>query len=325
MSQADYHIWKIFDDRAGHNTQLEVLSDWMMQDKRFSIKTIHNMMDLSPQILKHNHENLSAKGHLILSVGGSASLQALALRDYIHRMQGKTVLIQVLSPKKRSKDFDLILLPKHDRKEGGNILTITGALTPDIAPTMGMADGKKHGLLIIIGGDNKHYKLDDKAIAPLLHWLQGEGKNKKIRLTTSRRTPKPIDLAIKAAMQGNDHEFYSPHHANQHETVENPYKQWLAEAETLLVTQESISMICEAIRTKNPVALYPLSKRLFSWHHHKFEAFAKDLIHQKLVSMATIQPELQCHFYTQDETNHQAFLGEKQMILDRIFKLYASQ
>ena len=80
-------------------------------------------------------------------------------------------------------------------------------------------------------------------------------------ITTSRRTPDDI-IDYLNEFEGDGVKIYNPKTAEI--GVPNPYQQWLAHADRLIVTMDSINMMSEATMAERPIDYLPLShKKIF--------------------------------------------------------------
>ncbi len=160
--------------------------------------------------------------------------------------------------------FDRVILPRHDWPEDGlnaygqiaagqiadGILLTEGVLNP-------LIDRRQHDStqwLILIGGPSKRHGWDAAALndqlRSLAQWLQTHAPNAIVTLSTSRRTP-PQWLGMIQALP----EF----HYWQCLAVEETPPGWLAQAldraGTVWVTEDSVSMVYEALTAGCQVGL----------------------------------------------------------------------
>jgi mitochondrial fission protein ELM1 len=104
----------------------------------------------------------------------------------------------------------------------------------------------------LIGGPNPAYDFDPETmdrITSAVRTLSGEGW--RCLISTSRRTP--------AELHGRLMLIESPNVLVWDKKGENPYIEFLAAADAFLVTEDSITMTCEAIATGKPVYSVPLA------------------------------------------------------------------
>lgn len=226
----------------------------------------------SPAALTQDSSELAAPWPDVLIASGR---KAIAPALWVKRQSGgKTRLVIIQSPVIKSKEFDLVIVPQHDRYEGKNVLQITGALslvTPEklAAAKMEWASAlsalPSPRIALLIGGTSRTHELTkevaDKLIADLQQ-LQQQGYS--LMITASRRTPHTIQHKMRHSLQHPATFFWNG-------LGDNPYQGFLAWADAILVTEDSVSMASEAISTGKPVYIIKLeggSARFKRFHDH---------------------------------------------------------
>jgi mitochondrial fission protein ELM1 len=96
-------------------------------------------------------------------------------------------------------------------------------------------------------------------------------------VTASRRTGEAAAASLSAALTGSRHRFWSPWTEG---AGANPYFGYLALADQILVTSDSVSMISEACATGRPVLVERLPA---DGDKTKFEKFHQRLIDKNLI------------------------------------------
>ncbi|MGK9169767.1 mitochondrial fission ELM1 family protein [Inquilinus limosus] len=123
---------------------------------------------------------------------------------------------------------------------------------------------------VMIGGPNRCYTFSPErldAIVAQLRALQAEGWS--LLVTTSRRSDPAALPRLQQALHGDRGFVWD-------RTGENPYFQYLALADVVLVTADSITMTCEAASTGKPVFSIPLDEKP-SPYLEKFRRFHRDM------------------------------------------------
>jgi uncharacterized protein len=208
---------------------------------------------------------------VIIASGRKAIAPALWVKKQAAR---KTKLVIVQSPVIKNKYFDLVIVPRHDRYRAKNTLEVTGALSlvtteklaaakESWASTLGMLPQPR--VAVLVGGNSRAHDMTVTVIERLAVQLrQLVAQNHGLMITVSRRTPqKYIDL-LRQTVQGPNVHFWDGKGAN-------PYVGYLAWAEAILVTEDSVSMASEAISTGKPVYIIPMeggSLRFKRFHDH---------------------------------------------------------
>ncbi len=107
---------------------------------------------------------------------------------------------------------------------------------------------------VVLGGKNAVYKFtdaDDERLCGALASLAALGAS--FMITPSRRTHQRLIKAAEAATQGAPRIFWDGEGAN-------PYPQFLAHADMLIVTADSVNMTGEACATGQPVYVFEPSR-----------------------------------------------------------------
>lgn len=206
---------------------------------------------------------------VVISCGRRTAGAALAIKRL---SGGRAFLAHIQDPRLNPRHFDLLVVPEHDPTRGANVVTTLGALNPH-DPAI-LADAARHwepevsGLphprvAVMVGGSNKRYDFSAAAVAGFVAALRrladaGAG----LMVATSRRTDGATRAALKDGLAGCPAVVWTG-------DGENPYLGFLALADALVVTSDSVNMASEACATGKPVyiaSVEPESGRLASFH-----------------------------------------------------------
>jgi mitochondrial fission protein ELM1 len=172
-----------------------------------------------------------------------------------------TVVLQ--DPKTGPGTADLIWVPAHDTRRGSNVITtitaphsftaqrlaeLRGTLPADIARL------PSPRVTVVLGGKNAVYKFtdaDDERLCGALASFAALGAS--FMITPSRRTHQRLVNAADAATRSAPRIFWDGEGAN-------PYPQFLAHADILIVTADSVNMTGEACATGRPVYVFEPSR-----------------------------------------------------------------
>ena len=195
---------------------------------------------------------------LVIGCGRNTATPALAIR----RASGGGILTaQIQNPGVGFGEFDLLVVPEHDRLHGPRVIVTRGAVHRVTRARLAAERGRFPALAalprpilsVLIGGANKAYRLTLRrlgeiadAVAAVLHSQGGSAL-----VTTSRRTG-AAGIGLLRDRLGN-----LPV-AIWDGSGENPYFAYLALADAFMVTADSVSMISEAAATGNPVHILDL-------------------------------------------------------------------
>lgn len=178
----------------------------------------------------------------------------------LRRLAGtRTFCVVLQDPKTGAGVADLIWVPAHDRRRGANVITtltsphsfspdrfaeLRATVPPDIAAL------PKPRVAVVLGGKNGAYKFtdaDDDRFMTALASLAKLGAS--FLVTPSRRThARLLNAAVTATAS-------APRLVWDLETP-NPYPQFLAHADMLVVTADSVNMTGEACATGRPVYVF---------------------------------------------------------------------
>ncbi len=200
-----------------------------------------------------------------------AGRQTVPIIRALKRAGAFTVIFQ--SPRASSKSADLIWVPAHDKLRGPNVIT---TLTPPHRFTASRLQALRETvpatiaalptprMTLLLGGPGAGYRYDTATIDAfahsLTHFAQEAGS---FMITASRRTPPELFQAADEATRETPRILWDGN-------GENPYPHFLACADLLIVTADSVNMIGEACATGRPVYVFhPAGGRRKFVHYHQ--------------------------------------------------------
>lgn len=211
---------------------------------------------------------------LVIACGRNAAMPALAIR---RASGGRTLAAQIQDPGVGHDEFDLFVVPAHDRLRGPRVLVTTGAVHR-VTPARLAAAGRRFPALsalprpilaVLIGGSNRAYRLTlerlgetAEAVAAVLRASGGAAL-----VTPSRRTGAAGAALLRDRLAGLPAAIWDG-------SGENPYFAYLGLADAFLVTADSVSMISEAAATGKPVHILDLpgGNAKFARFHERMRA-----------------------------------------------------
>jgi mitochondrial fission protein ELM1 len=261
--------WVVTDGKVGMENQCVAVARRLGLDPIIKrVKMRAPWKQLSPWGLRlGNRWSLSPAGDqldgplpdILISTGRHSVTSSLAIRDMT---RGKCLRVQIQNPGIDPGNFDLVVVPRHDRLSGPNVLVTRGAphgVTPDVlaaakdkfAPRL--AHLPQPRIAVLLGGNNGVYKLTPLAAQNLAECLSTLARTNhgSVMVTASRRTGAEIEALFKARLANVAGEFWDG-------TGDNPYLGYLAYADHIVVTADSVNMVCEAASTGKPVHVVPL-------------------------------------------------------------------
>jgi mitochondrial fission protein ELM1 len=196
---------------------------------------------------------------LTIGCGGMAGAVVAALR----RRSGATV--QVQNPRIDSDLFDLIVANQHDELTGPNVIVTRTALHR-VTPSRLAAEAERWRdrfahlprplVAVLVGGSNGRFRLGPDEGAKLAADLAAMMQRDKVgvMVTPSRRTNPTVTHLLRQALTPRGAWMWNL-------SGDNPYFGMLALADLIVVTQDSVSMISEAVATSAPVMVAALPGR----------------------------------------------------------------
>ena len=259
-------VWVLADDRAGNVGQCLGVAEALALP--FAVKQIrYGRLGRLPNLLR----GASLTGITPDSRAGltppwprvviAAGRRTAPVARWIKRRSG-AILVQIMDPGPGGRaDFDLIAVPGHDGKglSGTGILPITGA--PHRVGAARLAEAAdlwrprfaglpRPWVAVIVGGATRRRDFSAGMAADLGRRAAGLAQGGSLLVTTSRRTGAAAAEALLSAIP----EPRFVHHWGM--DGDNPYFGFLALADALVVTGDSVSMACEACASPAPVYLY---------------------------------------------------------------------
>jgi len=160
----------------------------------------------------------------------------------------------IQNPRIAPRHFDLCAIPEHDKIYGDNVIITRGAPNRISQNTLDKAKSKldlsalpDKKVAILIGGNSKSHSMDDQFAHRLYDQLMPfmQSGDYGFMVTASRRTPDHIRDQLNNIFNGNNCIFWDG-------MGENPYHGYLAHADYILVSEDSTSMLSDALTTGKP-------------------------------------------------------------------------
>ncbi len=210
---------------------------------------------------------------LLISAGERAVGPALEIR---RRSGGATLAVHIQHPRIAARRFDLVVVSAHDRLTGPNVRVTLGALHRVNRARLDEAGARfaarfaalpRPRIAVLIGGANRTYRFDPAVASDLGERLAAAASGGgSLLVTASRRTGAANEALLRERLAGLPVAFWDG-------TGENPYFAYLALADAVVVTSDSVNMVSEALYTGRPVHVY----RLPGGEGSKFDRFHRAL------------------------------------------------
>lgn len=259
-------IWVLADDRAGNSNQAIGVAERLGTD--FEIKTIrynksgrlHNLIR-GRSLLGVDLANSSPLSAPWPDIVIGAGRKTAPISRFIKKQSGgKTHLVHLMLPGFPDGDFDLIFTPKHDNiKNNDKYISSIGApnrITPGILAQHKAKWEEKFAHLpsskiaLLIGGNTKKGEFTAAHARDLISKISAFIEGKGLLITNSRRTSEEVTQILKDEIK-NPAYFHDVRSGG-----ENPYFGYLANADLIITSGDSISMCSESCSTGKPVYIY---------------------------------------------------------------------
>lgn len=264
-SPAAHHGWIITDGKAGMDVQARGVADSLGITYEFKHVAPRGIWAVAaPWGPVAPSERFGQPGSkfaepwpAIAIATGRASIPYV--RALKRRAGSQTFTIVLQDPKSGPGTADLIWVPAHDTRRGANVITTLtaphsfssarlAALRADVPVDIAALPGPR--IAVILGGKNGVYEFteaDDDRFAGALASLGELGAS--FMITPSRRSHKRLIRAADSATLNHPRILWNGE-------GDNPYPQFLAHADLLIVTADSVNMCGEACATGKPVYVF---------------------------------------------------------------------
>ena len=265
-------VWLLTGHKAGDNTQVVALAEalgWPFELKRFAYQPWELLSNRLLGVTLAGVDRTASSAldppwpDLVITAGRRNEPVARWIR---RQAGGQTRLVHVGRPWAPLDCFDLIVVtPQYFLPERSNVLSIdlplhriTQAGLEEVAARWHdcFTDLARPYWSVLLGGNSGPYVFTAEKAVRLARWLKaGVGEDGgSVLVTNSARTPEDAFSAFLDALEAPLSVFRWGDPA-----AENPYLAYLALADRLVVTGESMSMLAEASFTGKPLYIFDLS------------------------------------------------------------------
>ncbi len=235
----------IGDGKPGHENQSLGLAEAMGRLRPVEINRISVGGKRGP-VARIRHAFYTSKDlprpHFVIAAGHSTHLPLLRVCT-----KYEVPSVVLMKPSLYAGFFTWCVIPEHDCKRApskANIITSKGALNR-VVPGAGPRNGK----LFLVGGPSKTHGYDEAALLQQIEEIGGDGWG----LADSRRTPPSLLPALAKRIPGLE---VFPHQ----ETKPGWLAEKLSNAEEIRVTEDSVSMIYEALSSGAKVRILEMPR-----------------------------------------------------------------
>lgn len=228
-------IWRFRDGKPGHEQQslglIKALAE-LLPVEVIDFDVREHAAGIADWLLGRFPAGLvKRRPNFLIGAGHATHVSMLAAKRAVG---GKVIVL--MKPSLPAFLFDLVIAPEHDGLTPGDRVIVTrGALN-----AMHPGEKKPDSVLILLGGESKHARWDNDAVLPQVAAIVAALKPGQLwRITDSRRTPE----ALGAELLRRYGERFQPWSA----CPPGWLAQRLASTETVWVSEDSASMIYEAL------------------------------------------------------------------------------
>lgn len=196
---------------------------------------------------------------LLIGCGRQSTAVSFAVR---RASRGATFTVHIQDPQVSPRLFDLVIVPQHDRLRGPNVIVTRGSLHR-LTPALLAEAAARHAVLleslphprvaVLVGGSNAVYRLTPTIMGDVAEALARLARQTGagLMVTPSRRTGTDNEAILRARFAGLPAAVWDG-------SGENPYFAFLALADHVVVTCDSVNMLSEACSTGKPVHVVEL-------------------------------------------------------------------
>ncbi len=280
-------VWVLSDERPGHTNQSLGIAEalgWPFVIK----KIVYNTISKLPNLMYHGtllSVPKTVRDHIappwpdiVIAAGRKLAPIAAYIRK---KSEGKTFVVQVMWPGQPAKDMDVIAVPSHDViADHAAVMTLLGApnrVNPDFLQTEAaiweqtFKRYKQPYIAVLVGGKTRVRNMRVQDAVELAQRINefASPLRASVFITASGRTPPE---AIKAL----ESELRVPAYVHDNKSRANPYYGFIALADYIVVTGDSVSMCSEACASGKPVFIFSRE----DWLPAKHQRFIDTLLHQ---------------------------------------------
>lgn len=254
-------MWAILGNRAGDNNSVIALAEAL--NIPFSVKkmeyndksTLNSILFRKTLSGIDNFEEIIAPfPEIVISSG----IKNEPIVRYIKKISPKTKIIYIGRTWANIDNFDIIVSTPQYRLSGDNVKVFP---LPPIPISKIQENNKIQPVLypnifVSIGGNAGPYVVNEESIYKMMHDITeyALSKNATLYVTTSARTPREVIPIIENSLTIYDY-FYEWKSNN----VYNPYWDWMAKSDEMIVTSDSVSMMADMIAYNKPTYIYDIN------------------------------------------------------------------
>ncbi len=277
-------VWAILDNKTGHDNQVKSVLEELNLKKKYISVQYNFLSNLPNNIIQFIDGFLHVKKplpelsppwpNLIISCGRRTFPLSIKLKNII---KPTPKLFHLMYPRYslHIRQCDMIFTPKHDSfKKSKRIFEVLGSasnLYNKIEKKKYNSSNLEPIFLVLIGGNHGKYKFSGVYIEEIIEKVEKiiYHRGGSLLISSSRRTPKHI---IKLIENIAEKKIFIKDTYHPFSKKPNPYINFLSQADEIIVTGDSISMISDACNIKKPVRIF-FNKKICAAKHIKFSNY----------------------------------------------------
>jgi len=252
QSTHTFVVWRLLDGKPGHEHQSQGLVQALQARLALQVIDIHVKNAGQGWLSLLLGQWPAGQGlpapELIIGAGHATHAHMLAAK---RAYGGKTVCM--MQPSLPAELFDVCLIPEHDQYRGFASFIETRGVINHIQPASKLQQTEQ--VLIMVGGPSKHFEWDELGVVAQVYDLVRKHPDQHYVLTTSRRTPASFILAMQRVRLAN----------LEIVAITDTGPGWLpaklATVSAAWVTEDSVSMVYEALTAQVAVGIINLSAK----------------------------------------------------------------
>ena len=241
-------VWRFCDGKPGHDNQSLGLVEALASLTRVQVIPIRlpaSRVRRILQLLRHAGHRALPAPDLIVGAGHATHLPMLLARQL---RAGKVVAL--MKPSLPLSWFDMSVVPRHDGiPEDCDVFVTEGALN---AMSVRSPPNRSRGL-ILIGGPSRHFAWDDDRVIAAVGSIATREPGMYWTVADSRRTPGSL---VSRLSDGTLKDVEFIHHSK---VGADWLRDYMRQCGAIWVTEDSVSMIYEALSTQASVGVIPLA------------------------------------------------------------------
>ncbi len=250
---ASLNIWRFKDGKPGHEKQTQGLIGALSKLRKLNVKDFQcasSFKNISNFIFGSFPDGRSIPSPHILIGAGHATHYPLLTAQKV--FGGKSVII--MKPSLPYRMFDLCVIPSHDNPPYRKNIIISEMPLPENESTVPVSSDRG---IFLIGGLSRHFMWNDEHLIDQIERIANDPSNSivKWKLSTSRRTP--LSFIHKLSRKNLRRVEIISHKDTPNSWIEKQ----LSSSRQAWVTQDSYSMICEAVNACGRVGVLELHRK----------------------------------------------------------------